>query len=123
MTITHLTANDPDDPNGQPISVSVDWKDVPVTGVVLSRVDVEGNTNALQAEIEFGPLASFPATATDFDVEVDIHTSGHTVRIREGLPISSATDLQKEIQKAWEIASSSGGTGQITSVEVRTIIR
>jgi predicted secreted protein len=123
MTTTNLTANDPDAPNGPRIPVTVDWRDVPVTRVDLSRVDVEGNSQALQATVEFGPLASFPPSATDFDVEVDIETADHLVRIREGLPISSRADLQKEIQKAWEIASSSGGIGQISSVEVRTIVR
>jgi len=119
--ITNLTTHDP--VSQQPIPVTVDWTDVPVTKIALDRVNVEGNPQALEATVDFGPLASYPPAATYFDVEVDIHTAGHLVRIREGLEISSPADLQKEIQKAWKIASTSGGTGTILSVEVRTFVR
>lgn len=123
--ITTLSTQDPDNPGNQ-ITVTVDWAHVPVTAVTLARGDVEGNSRALKANITFGAAAGVPAGATDFDVEVDVETAGrtagiegHTVRMRDGLPLTSPRDLQG----TWDMGSSSGGDGNILAVTVRTIVR
>lgn len=126
--ITTLSTQDPDNPGnpGKKITVTVDWAHVPVSAVTLTRGDVEGNSRALKANITFGAAAGVPAGATDFDVEVDVETAGrtaeiegHTVRMRDGLPIASPEDLQG----TWDMGSTSGGDGNILAVTVRTIVR
>ncbi|MCB5280478.1 hypothetical protein [Arthrobacter sp. ES1] len=116
---TSLNTQDPDDLSNL-IPVTVDAPNVAVTAVKLSRGDVEGTRDALRADVTFGAV-TLPKGRRDFefDVEVDIDTAGHLVRMREGMPVSSMEDLQG----SWHLATASAGKGDIQSVTVRTILR
>lgn len=99
------------------IDVVVNWTGVDVTHVELSRAENDGNPRALQAKVTFAPGVTFPANATQFDVDLVIKTANHDVPMMEGLPVSSLADLQKETQSPWVMNSTSEGDGEILSVE------
>lgn len=117
--IKTISTTNPD--NGQPIKVYVDAPNVDVLAVTLSRGDVEGNSRALMADVTFGPVVNAPKGRKDYDfsVELDVTTDGHVVPMRDGNTNTSITDLQKP----WDLASTSGGHGDIQSVSVRTILQ
>lgn len=115
------TLHIPDPDSSKLIPVTVDAPNVDVIAVTLSRGDVEGNSRALMADVVFDTSVKLPKPGQEyeFDVEVDVSTDGHEVRMRDGRPITSITELQDP----WDLASTSGGHGDIQSVSVRTILR
>jgi hypothetical protein len=117
--ITTLSTPDPD--TKQPITVTVHWSHVPVTGVTLYRKDVEGNPRALNADVTFGPVVGAPTGRKDhnFSIELDVQTQDHEVRMRDGNDYASIKDLQE----TWKLASTSGGHGPIASVKITTILQ
>lgn len=114
-----LFTKNPD--NGKRVPVVVAAADIDVTGVELSRGDVEGNSQALNADVSFDTSVNLPKPRQEYDFEVTLHvlTENHVVPMMTGTPITSVRDLQKP----WDLASTSGGHGEIHAVLVKTVLR
>lgn len=114
-----LIATNPD--NGNRVPVVVDTTDVDVKSVKIFRGDVEGNSQALNADVTFDTSVPLPQPHQDYDLEVTVHvlTDGHVVPMMTGTPITSMADLQQP----WDLASASGGLGDIQAVLVKTVLR
>jgi hypothetical protein len=113
-----LFTTNPD--NGNQVPVILDTSSIDVTGVTLSRGSVEGNSRALNADVSFDTSVNVPKPGVErqFDVRLHVLTEGHVVPMTEGMTIKSVGELQKP----WDLASTSGGHGDIHAVLVKTIL-
>ena len=113
-----LFTTNPDNKNQVP--VILDTTDVEITSVALSRGSVEGNSRALQADVTFDTSVDLPKQGQEHMLEVFLHvlTEEHTVPMMEFMTINSASEL-KEV---WDMASVSGGHGDIHAVVVKTAL-
>lgn len=102
------------------IPVVLDTSDVEVTKVTLYRRSVEGNSSALNADVSFDVTEEVPNPGEQYLVDVHLYvlTADHAVPMTDAFRITSIADLQKP----WDMASTSGGSGDVHAVFVKTVL-
>lgn len=102
------------------IPVVLDTSDVEVTSVALCRGNVEGNSSALKADISFDTTQEVPEPGKTHLVDVHLYvlTADHVVPMSDALSIKYIAELQKP----WDMASASGGIGDVHAVFVKTVL-
>ena len=113
-----LQTQNPDD--ATKIPVVLDASDVGVTGVTLSRASVEGNPRALNADVSFDKSLRLPEEGREHQLRVELYvlTEGHVAIMTDSQPLKSIGDLEA----SWDLATTSGGHGDIHAVLVKTFL-
>lgn len=113
-----LRTQNPDD--GTSLPVVVDSSEVEIAAIKLFRANVEGNPQALNADVSFGASAELGQGGHDrlLDVFLFVLTDGHVATMRDSMVVKAASDLQKP----WDMATVSAGSGPIRAVFVKTLL-